>query len=264
MNIRRLAVLFALALLVVAADKPSADDVKKAEEKVAEKLKEFKGPTVKPVAVTDDSLTKELPGHFFFAVLYRQFPVGRRPPDGLKVSNVFAVTPKGDVKVLTDAKGLEEYFRTALGETKDDSAAKVAAVAWLRLVQEFSQDGFYTFQLDKDATKVKEEGRSKIATTRAVVMRGGNGEIKVELTFDGDGKLTKAMSTAALKPGPRPICHATKLLDSDPVVRAIVEQDLLIMGRAAKDYLDEQRAKAGPDLQKAIDRIWQRILQEAD
>ena len=65
-----------------------------------------------------------------------------------------------------------------------------------------------------------------------------------------------------LKPGPRPICHATKLLDPDPVVRAIVEQDLLIMGRAAKPYLDEQRAKASPELQQAIDRIWQRILNE--
>ena len=40
----------------------------------------------------------------------------------------------------------------------------------------------------------------------------------------------------------------------------MAEQDLLIMGRAAKPYLDEQRAKASPALQQAIDRIWQRIL----
>jgi hypothetical protein len=74
--------------------------------------------------------------------------------------------------------------------------------------------------------------------------------------------LTKATAKAEIKPGPRPVCHATKLLDADPVVRAIVEQDLLIMGRAAKPYLDEQRAKAGPELQEAIDRIWQRIQME--
>jgi hypothetical protein len=34
------------------------------------------------------------------------------------------------------------------------------------------------------------------------------------------------------------------------------------MGRAAKYYLDEQRAGATPELQRAIDRIWQRILAE--
>jgi hypothetical protein len=62
-----------------------------------------------------------------------------------------------------------------------------------------------------------------------------------------------------LKPGPRPICQATKLLDADPVVRRMAEQDLLVMGRAARPYLDEQRAKAAPELQKAIDRVWERI-----
>jgi hypothetical protein len=50
------------------------------------------------------------------------------------------------------------------------------------------------------------------------------------------------------------------LLDPDPVVRSIVEQDLLIMGPAAGPYLEEQRARAAPDLQRAIDRIWQRVL----
>ena len=42
----------------------------------------------------------------------------------------------------------------------------------------------------------------------------------------------------------------------------MAEQELLFMGRAAKDYLDEQRTKAGPALQKAIDRIWERIVAE--
>src|SRR5205085_1021891 len=69
-------------------------------------------------------------------------------------------------------------------------------------------------------------------------------------------------ATAERRPGPRPICQATKLLDPDPVVRRMAEQDLLIMGRAVKPYLDEQRARAEPGLRKAIDRLWQRILDE--
>ena len=34
------------------------------------------------------------------------------------------------------------------------------------------------------------------------------------------------------------------------------------MGHAAKPYLDQVRATARPKLQLAIDRIWQRILNE--
>jgi hypothetical protein len=42
----------------------------------------------------------------------------------------------------------------------------------------------------------------------------------------------------------------------------MAEQDLLVMGRSAKPYLDQIRASARPQLQQAIDRIWQRILNE--
>jgi hypothetical protein len=34
------------------------------------------------------------------------------------------------------------------------------------------------------------------------------------------------------------------------------------MGKSAKGYLDEQRAKAKPELKAAIDRIWKRIVDE--
>jgi hypothetical protein len=42
----------------------------------------------------------------------------------------------------------------------------------------------------------------------------------------------------------------------------MAEQDLLVMGRAAKPYLDEQRAIASPELRDEIDRVWQQILRE--
>ena len=40
----------------------------------------------------------------------------------------------------------------------------------------------------------------------------------------------------------------------------MAEQDILVMGRPAKGYLDEQRAKAKPELKAAIDHIWKRIV----
>ena len=42
----------------------------------------------------------------------------------------------------------------------------------------------------------------------------------------------------------------------------MAEQDLLVMGRAAKPYLDQVRARVRPKLQQEIDRIWQRIVSE--
>ena len=93
-------------------------------------------------------------------------------------------------------------------------------------------------------------------------MAGGNGEITAKLTFDPNGKFQSAEEKVNLKPGPRPICQATKLLDGDAIVRRMAERDLLIMGRAAKPYLDEQRAKASPELQRAIDAIWRQIQDE--
>jgi hypothetical protein len=55
---------------------------------------------------------------------------------------------------------------------------------------------------------------------------------------------------------------STKLLDPDPVVRGMAEEAILVVGKGAKAYLDEQRARARPELQEAIDRIWRRILSE--
>ena len=49
---------------------------------------------------------------------------------------------------------------------------------------------------------------------------------------------------------------------NDPIVRRMAERDLVIMGRAAKSYLDEQRAGAGSELQLAIDQIWRLIVQD--
>lgn len=91
---------------------------------------------------------------------------------------------------------------------------------------------------------------------------GNTGEIAAALTFDPAGTLVSVSETATVKRGIRPICQATRLLDPDPVVRRMAEQDLLVMGKAAEAYLAEQRTEADPELQRAIDRIWERILAE--
>jgi len=81
------------------------------------------------------------------------------------------------------------------------------------------------------------------------------------MTFE-DGKLAKVVEENTVKPGVRPICQATKLLDPDPIVRGMAEQCIVVMGSEAREYLLGQRAKASPELQQAIDRVWQRIIDE--
>ena len=113
-------------------------------------------------------------------------------------------------------------------------------------------------QANKKNFSIDTAGDDVKAIGRALVMQGGNGEINATLRFE-QGKLAKATESAKIIPGPRPICQATKLLDADPIVRRMAENDLLYLGDLVKDYLDEQRAQATPELQRAIDRIRQRI-----
>jgi hypothetical protein len=240
-------------------DKPSADDVAKAEKAVTEQLEKKKAQGFVMAQIKDEAVERALPKVTFFAVLFKQFPVGRVPPEGMNASNVFAVGADGKPQLLIDAEKLTLFAQDNLAPVKSDDDAKDAARAFVRLAQEFSQDGFYEFKLQDDSTKVTKEKDGKTAASRTMATKGGNGEIKVTLSFDDAGKLTKSDVHVDLKPGPRPICQATKLLDADPIVRQLAEQDLRCMGRAAKPYLDEQRAKAAPGLREAIDRMWERI-----
>ncbi len=210
------------------------------------------------VAIADDAVGRVLPGHAFFTVIYPQFPVARMPAEGLKSANVLAVDAGGKVVAITTAKELEKFLIASLPPAAGDAARKDAARAAVRLGQELHQDGFYKFKLEDDSTKVS-GGK---ASARAVVMDGGNGTYAVTLSFDKAGKLTAFEEAAEIRRGTRPRCQATKLLDPDPVVRAMAEDGLLIMGKAAIPYMLEQREKASPPLRRAIEGMWRRIVSQ--
>lgn len=240
-------------------DGPSKEDIQKAQGQVKEALAKIKGESGEILYLGNAELDKSFPNHRFFAVRYRIYPVARQLPEGMKPSNIFVVPANGRPEHLKDAKALENYFKTNLGEVKGKRSVVAAISSWLTLSPEFHQDGFYKFKLPEMFTET--DGTIKAST---VVMAGGNGEISAELAFDKAGKLTAVTETAKIRQGPRPICHATKLLDADPLVRRICEQDLLYMGRFALDYLREQRALANPALRQAIDRLVERILREQE
>jgi hypothetical protein len=225
-------------------------------------LKRHNGSYARIQQIEDEAVTRLFPKHRFFAVIYPRYPVARRVPAELKASNVLAVGQGGKIRLLNEADALQDFFKSDVAAVQDDERAKTVAHAWLRLSQEFVQDGFYQFEILDDSIRVQPGKDGRAVRARAVVMRGGNGDIRVALTFDADGHIAQVSEKADVRPGPRPICQATKLTDSDGIVRRMAEQDLLIMGRAAQDYLAEQRRTADPKLQQAIDRIWQRIVKE--
>lgn len=213
-----------------------------------------------PARITDDQMAMLFPAYLFYLVRFRQYPVARSLPEPLTANNIFVVSRDGIVRHLTDVNGLETFFKNNLPRVNQRAAAKTAISAWLRLAQEFVQDGMFQFTIPTDRIIVTATKDAMTVTGAAVVVPNGanRGEVTANMTFTG-GKLVRVEQTSTVKAGMRPICQATKLLDPDPIVRRMAEQNLLIMGAAAEAYIIEQREKASPELQAAIDQMWARM-----
>ncbi len=234
-----------------------ADDQQLVEDYLASRG--ASGAVVRPI--TDDYVGRAFPSFSFFGVIFRQYPIAVQCPQtqDLKCSNVFFVK-EGRVDFAATIPDLKFFFSAELDPAPSEGAAADAASTWLRFSEELKQDLFYTFS----APDISYMPREDVTRVRGhvAVMAGGQGQIDVLISLGAAGSLVQINEKSALRPGIRPICQATKLLDRDPIVRRMAEQDVLVMGRAAKPYLDRVRATARPKLQQAIDRIWQRILDE--
>lgn len=265
--------IFGFTLLATLAVPLAADDVEpkqakltkeqleKAEAAVKKHLEDTGAKDGKLVRLSDDAVENALAGFAVYSVTFRQFPVARATPKGYNAANVIAVNKDNKPGVINTQKDLQKFFQTNLAAATSEAKLKDAVRAYLLVAKELRQDGFFTFELENDSTKV--EGKDeKTARGKVVVAKGGNGTLEAKLSFDKSGKLVSIDETDKIRAGVRPICQATKLLDKDPIVRAMAEQALLVMGRAAKDYLDEQKAKAGDELKREIDRVWKKIVEE--
>ncbi len=217
------------------------------------------GFVVRPV--TDDFVGRTFPDFSFFGVIFRQYPVAVQCPQTpeLKCANLFFVR-NSQVDFVSNLEDLKFFFASNLEPAPSQDMVTDLANSWLRFSEELRQDLFYTFS----PADISYTARADLTLLRAhaSVSAGGNGNIDVVMTFGAAGSLVEILEKSFLRPGIRPICQATKLLDPDPIVRRMAEQDLLVMGRAAKPYLDQVRATATPRLKQAIDHIWQRILNE--
>jgi hypothetical protein len=227
-------------------------------------------PRLEPIS--DDAVKGAFPGYHFFVVRFMIWPVKEGPARGFNHRNLIVVTKDEKVLLLKQtlikfpprnhSQSLEKCFRDHARPVKDDESAKRTIEAWLRLSQEFTQDEFFEFVIPNNALTVKQMHDEWTASGKVIVSQGGKAEIRATLRFTKEGKLVDVDETNTVMSGERPICQATKLLDPDPIVREMAEKAILMMGKAAKPYLDYECKKVSPELQKAIDRIWQRIVDE--
>lgn len=212
-------------------------------------------------SVTDDFVGRSFPNYSFFGVIFRQYPIAVQcpPASDLKCANLFFVQ-NGQVDFVSAIDDLRFFFAANLGLAPTQDSATEAASTWLRFSEELKQDLFYTFS-PPDVSYMPRADLN-VLRAHASVVAGGDGSIDVVMMLGAAGSFVNVLEKGGVRPGIRPICQATKLLDSDPIVRRMAEQDILVMGRSAKPYLDQIRATAAPKLQQAIDRIWHRILSE--
>lgn len=214
----------------------------------------------RPALIGDDYVVDTFPEVAFVEVIFIRYPVAYAVPEPFGSSNLFLVSGGRVVHFLTDSDQLRLFFLFFLGTVETEGQARDAGRTWLRLTQVFSQDGYYGFSAPNVLVVPAGEGGVRAYVLgRVDVLRGGRGEISMLMLIDTAGRLLWVFEDRNVIEGNRPICQATKLLDPDPVVRQMAERSLLFMGRSAKPYLDEQRAKASPKLQEAIDRLWKQI-----
>jgi hypothetical protein len=239
--------------------KPLPESVKKAHDQVRKYVDDRGGQMGQIIWVEEKALKQVFPDLLFFAVRFRQYPVAFAPPEGMSSSNVVVVGDK--LTLLPDQLAFNKFFSAQWQTRKPPTAdqAKAAAVSYLALNQELVQDGFYTFEIIQAGAENKNGNME--ATGRSMVTKGGNGDIRIELQFMGQNLIVNHNQT--IRPGPRPKCQATRLIDNDPLIRHMAETELRFMGLAARSYLLEQRDKAdNPRLRQAIQQLLEKM--EAD
>lgn len=200
----------------------------------------------------------------WFCLRYPIWPVAMNINAPLQSNNIFVLNENNKIVALIGDTGrLKKFCTQYMRPVKSAQDARTPLVAYLRLQQELAQDGMFQFSIRQDSLKVSRSGGQLVAEGRSIVApnTGNEGYLESQLVFAADGKLLSAESVNKLQEGMRPICQSTKLLDPDPIVRKMAEQDILLMGKSCKFYLEDMRSRAKPEVRTAIDNIWKRIEQ---
>ena len=158
------------------------------------------------LSIGDAAVVQAFPSEHFYVLRYPRYPVAQVLPEDITYNNLLVVHSDGRVERLADTKTLESLFRSRLVRVSNAPLALRALTAWLRLSQEFQQDGFFEFQepVGKLNPLPKRAGLIVSGITMVIANAGNKGEIAVVLRFDRSGKLSSAVETANVISGRRP------------------------------------------------------------
>lgn len=165
------------------------------------------GTTGDVLPVIDESLHQTFPDYTFHVVRFAAGAGAPPTPGGMRPSNVFAVRHKdGAVTHLADAAGTKAFFAANLPPVTNKEVAALAARSWLRVSEEWRQDGTYQFHVPDDRITVQGGRTGMKVTGTTIAARGGAdvAEIVVTMVFDKTGKLTTATDKGEQKQGARP------------------------------------------------------------
>ncbi len=160
-----------------------------------------KAGTVAPV--DDAAIGSILPREHFYSVRFMRYPRAQLAPRPLRLNNLIQVKSDGSVERIEDLAALTRLLADKLPPILDETHAREAVLACLRLVEEFHQDGQYTFGVPEDSVTVARQRDRLVASGRAVVTKGGKGEITTTLTFDASGKVVAVEPGGQVRPDVR-------------------------------------------------------------
>lgn len=145
----------------------------------------------------------------FFTV---QYPPATVPslPQPLQAQNLFIVGKDGLLKYLAESKDLEAFFHDIPAPVAADDEAGVKKIvrAWLRLTEEFSQDGQRRFTLAEDSLKTSYRESTMAGMTgwrasgqvNADPKTGIEGFITVSIVFSDAGKVKTITEDREIRP----------------------------------------------------------------
>src|SRR5260221_3877269 len=159
--------------------------------------------TGKITPVDDEAMRRILPDDGFFTVRFTRYPRAQLAPPPLKLENLIAVKRDGTVEQIENLLALQRMLTLELPAIRDESEARAAVLACVRLAEEFFQDGQYVFRFPEDAVSVVRKGDQLIASGKSVVTSGGTGTITATLTVDASGKIVAIAPAGRVRPDAR-------------------------------------------------------------
>jgi hypothetical protein len=140
-------------------------------------------------AVENEHVLKAFANDRFYSVHAKKMPRPDMVPKALRTMKLVRIRADGSVEGIQDVEALKALLSAKFSGVRKEAQTRASLMTSLRLAEEYYQDGNMTFTVPADNISVKSEGDRIIATGKAVVSKGGKGEVQVTLNFGPSGAL---------------------------------------------------------------------------